>query len=162
MIWQPNCLISWCVGRATAIVLQQSQFAFLAGTFHLASCNTLLLTAHAAHATTFNPLIFFGLSLLSIMGAQQNLCAENCVFTVIKPIFLSSLHTSRTPNGSSLHTLLIARSWLLLNWSSRACTGFGIRQLPLMTISQFSLHEQKSTILSVTSQMGRFCCKSRI
>ena len=32
-------------------------------------------------------------SVQSISGAQQNLCAENCVFAVIKPIFLISLHT---------------------------------------------------------------------
>jgi hypothetical protein len=27
------------------------------------------------------------------MGATQNLCAENGIFAVIKPIFLGSLHT---------------------------------------------------------------------
>jgi len=41
------------------------------------------------------------LSFQSIKGAQQNLCAENCVFAVIKLIFLGSLHTWRARDGPS-------------------------------------------------------------
>jgi hypothetical protein len=34
------------------------------------------------------------------MGAMQNLSGETCVFAVIESIFLGSLHTQRTWNGS--------------------------------------------------------------
>ncbi len=50
---------------------------------------------------------FIGLFLLSIMGATQSRCAENCVFAVIKPMFPRFPHRYCTRNGS-LHALLIA------------------------------------------------------
>jgi hypothetical protein len=58
------------------------------------------------------------------MGATQNLCAENCVFAVINPVFLGSPHTLRTRNGS-LHTLLIDRPLIISQLEKQCICGIG-------------------------------------
>jgi hypothetical protein len=54
--------------------------------------HTVPFCTRSAH-DGFYVIDFFGLFFLSIKRAQQNPCAENCVFAVIEPTFLGSLHT---------------------------------------------------------------------
>jgi hypothetical protein len=122
--------------------------------FHVTSRDTLPLTAHVAHTAVLNILISLDCRS-NPSWAHSKICAQKTVYSRSSSLF-SSVHCAHSARGTShCKRSLYSGPSSLLNWKSREYAGSGIRQPPLIMTRPFNLHQQKSIVLSVTSQMGQ-------